>query len=113
MSKDSRLLKETLLRIDGKGYKAYKDIKGAYVFPAYQLFIDHVQGDPFALPSRARVRVDRSASGFASDTTINTSRRIALCDFLTRTFHDRCQTIARGSRGTGTGVGRPPAVLLT
>ena len=101
MVKENSLLKETLLRIDGKGYKAYNDIKGAYAFPAYQLFIDHVQGDPFALPSRVRVRVDRSASGFGSETTTNTSRRIALCDFLTRTFHDRCKTIARGNRGTG------------
>ena len=48
MSKDSRLLKDHLLRIDGKGYKAYKEIKGRYAFPGFWLFIDHVQGDPFA-----------------------------------------------------------------
>ncbi|KKL13159.1 hypothetical protein LCGC14_2528550 [marine sediment metagenome] len=41
-------LKTTLRRIDGKGYKAYKDIKGQYDFGTYTLIIDHVQGDPFA-----------------------------------------------------------------
>lgn len=101
MSKASRQLKDHLLRIDGKGYKAYKDIKGAYAFPEFLLVIDHVQGDPFASPSRIRVRLDRSASGFGADLTTGPSRRIALCDFLIRAFHASCRAIIRGSRGTG------------
>jgi len=101
MSKESRLLKNHLQRIDGKGYKAYKEIRGSYVFPDFWLSIDHVQGDPFALPSRVRVRVDRSASGFGSDTTANPSRRIALCDFLIRAFHASCRSIIHGDRGSG------------
>jgi predicted ABC-class ATPase len=36
-----------------------------------------------------------------ADTTANPSRRIALCDFLTRAFHAGCEAIARGNRGTG------------
>ena len=48
-------LRRTITRIDGKGYKAYKDIKGLYAFGLYTLIIDHVQGDPFAAPSRVRV----------------------------------------------------------
>jgi predicted ABC-class ATPase len=101
MVKKSALLKETLLRLDGKGYKAYKEIRDSYAFPGFWLSVDHVQGDPFALPSRVRVRVERSASGFGSHTTANPSRRIALCDFLVRAFHASCRAIVHGHRGTG------------
>lgn len=98
MSED---LREELRRIDGKGYKAYKDIKGEYRFTQYLLFIDHVQGDPFASPSRVRVRVERKASGFNADTTSNHSRTVAICDYLTRQFHSSCIKLSRGNRGTG------------
>ncbi|MFW5902240.1 MAG: ABC-ATPase domain-containing protein [Thermodesulfobacteriota bacterium] len=96
-------LKSSLKRIDGKGYKAYKDIKGQYGFARFQLILDHIQGDPFAAPSRARVRVARRASGFAPDVTQNASRRVAACDFLTRRFYDCCRWFSKGRRGTGKG----------
>ncbi len=40
-------LRRILRRIDGRGYKAYKDkdIAGVYHFKEYTLFVDHVQGD--------------------------------------------------------------------
>ena len=98
---DHTQLKQRLLQIDGRGYKAYKEIKGVYAFPGFWLSIDHVQGDPYAAPSRIRVRVDRRASGFKAETTVSCNRRIALCDFLTRAFHAHCQAVTRGSRGTG------------
>ncbi|HCD10468.1 MAG TPA: isopentenyl-diphosphate delta-isomerase, partial [Thermoanaerobacter sp.] len=44
-------LKKKLDKIDGKGYKAYKDLEGEYEFEKFILYIDHVQGDPFAPPS--------------------------------------------------------------
>lgn len=94
-------LKSELRRIDGKGYKAYKDIAGEYEFDHFRLCIDHVQGDPFAAPSRIRVRVPRKAAGFAEDTTANRSRAIALRDFLTRQFHARSRQFAKGRRGIG------------
>jgi len=96
-------LRAELQRINGKGYKAYKDIKGNYRFPHYQLFLDHIQGDPFATPSRARVRVDRQASGLGPEITQNRSRRIAACDFLTRRFFACCRKFSKGRRGTGKG----------
>ena len=52
-------LREILQRIDGKGYKAYKDIQGEYRFPKFLLFIDYVQGDPFASPTKIRVRMEQ------------------------------------------------------
>ena len=51
-------LRECLKRIDHKGYPAYKDTKGKYQFADYILSIDHVQGDPFAAPSKVSVLVD-------------------------------------------------------
>ena len=35
-------------RIDGRGYKAYRDIEGAWQFSDFELHIDRVQSDPFA-----------------------------------------------------------------
>jgi len=39
-------LRRLLQRIDGKGYKAYKDIEGSYDFGPFSMHVDHVQGDP-------------------------------------------------------------------
>jgi len=64
-------LKELLKQIDGNGYKAYKDIRGEYDFGRFTLFIDYVQGDPFASPSRMRVRVHEDEAGFPKDTYNN------------------------------------------
>ncbi|MCB0581096.1 MAG: isopentenyl-diphosphate delta-isomerase, partial [Phaeodactylibacter sp.] len=50
-------LRHLLRRIDGKGYKAYKDIQGQYAFDDFELHVDYVQGDPFASPSRLRLRL--------------------------------------------------------
>ena len=37
-------LKRELDRINGRGYKSYKDLEGQYKFDNYVLSIDHVQG---------------------------------------------------------------------
>ena len=57
-------LRNLLARIDRKGYPAYKDTRGAYQFPAYVLSIDHVQGDPFAAPSKLSIHVNGKQAGF-------------------------------------------------
>ena len=88
-------------RIDGRGYKAYKELAGEYQFPSYTLRIDHVQGDPFATPSRIRVRVDRKTSGLPRAFSANQSRKVALCDYLTRIFYKNCLKYSQGNRGTG------------
>ncbi|MCP4136438.1 MAG: ABC-ATPase domain-containing protein [bacterium] len=98
---DSEDLKNILLRINGKGYKAYKDIKNVYRFRDFTLFIDHVQGDPFALPSRIRVRVDANNALFPADSFNSKSREIALRDFLSREFHRAVKQFSRERRGSG------------
>ena len=94
-------LRGILQRIDGRGYKAFKDIKGEYDFGDFTLIIDHVQGDPFADPSRVRVRVPQKIARFPEDTRKSKSREIALRDFLTRRFFDAARRFTKGNRGTG------------
>ena len=95
-------LQHTLYRIEGKGYPAYKDIRGRYNFNDFALFIDHVQGDPFAAPSRIRVRLPMQIAGFPpGDTYNNRSRLIALRDYLARLFSNACQKFSDRSRGSG------------
>jgi len=94
-------LRSTLSRIDGRGYRAYKDIQGRYRFDPHTLIIDHVQGDPFAAPSRVRAIVPQSAACFPADTFSGRSRNMALRDFLARRFSDSARSIPKGRRGTG------------
>ncbi len=93
-------LERTLQRIDGRGYRAYKDIEGVYDFSRFTLFIDHVQGDPFAAPSRLRARVKHAEAEFPTDTYRNRSRKTGLADFLLRLFARECGAADR-RRGTG------------
>ena len=55
-------LRNLLQRIDHKSYPAYKDTRGSYDFGNYVLSIDHVQGDPFAAPSKVSVHVRQAGS---------------------------------------------------
>ena len=84
--KNSRDLKRELDRINGRGYKSYKDLEGQYKFDNYILSIDHVQGDPFASPSRVRVIVEDNINKFPGQLFNEKYKKIALCDFLTRLF---------------------------
>lgn len=94
-------LRKMLRRIEGRGYKAYKDITDSYDFEEYQLIVDHVQGDPFASASRIRVRVPQRVAAFPRYTYSNKSREIAFRDFLTRRFSEATRKFCRGNRGTG------------
>jgi predicted ABC-class ATPase len=93
-------LRQHLLRLDQKSYKAYKDIQGCYTFSNFTLTIDRVQGDPFAAPSQMRVRVPQAIAGFPRSLYDNRSREIALRDYLTRQC-DRVMTEFRQQRGSG------------
>ncbi|WP_416668253.1 ABC-ATPase domain-containing protein [Egbenema bharatensis] len=96
----SRSLYDLLLDLDQRSYKAYKDIQGSYQFPDFLLIIDHVQGDPFAAPSRLRVQVPQSKAGFPQELYATPSREIALRDYLNRQF-DRSANNLSGKRGSG------------
>lgn len=94
-------LREKLMALDGKGYKAYKAIEGQYRFPEFELSIDHVQGDPFATPSRISVRVDAAHSELPDSLYSTAIRRIALEDFLGRAVKAAIGKFVQGKRGSG------------
>ena len=93
-------LRQLLLQLDDRGYKAYMDIKGSYKFPDFNLVIDRVQGDPFASPSQVRVQLPHSVAGFPASLYQTPSRDIALRDYLTRQF-DHASRDLSSRRGTG------------
>jgi len=94
-------LKQILRRIDGKGYKAYKDLENSFEFPGFTLHLDHVQGDPFAAPSAIRVRVPFEGTSVPESMLQSPELILAAEDYLTRLFHRNTQKICRGIRGTG------------
>ncbi|MFZ5597418.1 MAG: ABC-ATPase domain-containing protein [Bacillota bacterium] len=89
-------LRKMLLSLDGKGYGAYKSIRGQYHAGRFQLFIDHVQADPYAPPSRLRARVMHSESGFPADLYADRAGRVALQDFVAR----RMYSLLAGTRSS-------------
>ena len=94
-------LRSLLNRIDHRGYPAYKDTKGMYQFPGYVLSIDHVQGDPFASPSKVSVRVSGKVAGFPRELYKDRHQRTALQDELTRQFGRRAEQFAFKAKGSG------------
>lgn len=98
-------LSKLLHSIDGKGYPAYKDIKGNYAFDGFTLSIDHVQGDPFAAPSRISVRIAHAQAAIPHTLwqmqNDNRSRKIAMEDFLARKTNQIIRSTIKGHRGSG------------
>ena len=94
-------LKRILARIDGRGYKAYKDIAGSYDFQGWTLYIDHVQGDPFAAPSKIRLRASQKMAGVPAALFENPVRRLALEDFIARQVEHVINRGPRSVRGSG------------
>lgn len=97
---DLRALAETLERLDGRGYRDYKQIAGEYDAGTFRLLIDHVQGDPFAEPSRLRVVVPASTARLPEWSLRSDARREATADFLNRTLLRALEQSAR-TRGSG------------
>ncbi len=94
-------LRRILSRIDGRGYKAYRDIRGAFDFGPVALHVDHVQGDPFAAPSKLRVRVAQSEARLPASLFRTPVRRTALADYLVRRVDRAIGKTSSGRRGSG------------
>lgn len=93
-------LRSVLARIDRRGYKAYAEVRGAWSDGKIVLFIDHVQGDPFATPSKVRLRIPQSVHQIPRQIWATEPRRVALTDYLLRVF---ARTARRLQRPKGTG----------
>ena len=94
-------LRSLLSRIDHRGYPAYKDTKGMYQFPGYILSIDHVQGDPFASPSKLSIHVKGKTAAFPPELYKDRHQRITLQDELTRKFGRQAEQFAFKAKGSG------------
>lgn len=94
-------LQALLRRIDHKGYPAYKDTKGRYQFSEYIVSIDHVQGDPFASPSKVSIIVPGKQAGFAASLYDTKEKRIALEDVLLRKFSTQVRRVSFTAKGSG------------
>lgn len=109
-------LRELLKKIDHKGYPAYKETRGQYQFPGYVLSIDHVQGDPFAAPSKVSVQVKGAQAGFPAYLYDKKHKRIALQDYLLRQFGKEVSSFAFQAKGSGKSglmsVSRPGQEIL-
>lgn len=91
-------LKRQLRQIDRKGYKAYKTLEGEYRFGSYLLCIDHVQGDPFATPSRVRLRYQNR---IPEEYFESRHRKTAAEDYLLRRLHRNLRSGGKERRGSG------------
>lgn len=99
--KSSTELDSLLMSINRRSYPAYKDLRGSYQFPGYQLNIDHVQGDPFAAPSKLSIQVKKAQAGFPEEYYSAPYRRIALGDYLTRQFGKAVSGYMFQAKGSG------------
>lgn len=97
-------LREALLALDGRSYGEYRRIGGrAWTVGALALTVEHVQGDPFAAPSRVRVDAPASALSLPRESTGTAVARRATADFLHRALADVLATAGR-ARDAGAGT---------
>lgn len=80
-------LQKNLRAMDHKSYSLYKGLTGEYKCGNYVLCIDKVQGDPFASPSRVRVRVPKKVHGFSDKWYDKGCKRLALEDLILRKWN--------------------------
>jgi predicted ABC-class ATPase len=94
------VLRAKLGKIDGQGYGAYKRIAGAYELHDFVLYVDHVQSDPFAAPSRLRADFPATTSQIPDDLLRTRPRRTAVADFLNRRLEHELRRVSK-PRGSG------------
>lgn len=75
-----------LKKLEKQNYRAYQTIKGQYDFDDYDLYIDYVQGDPYASPSRLRVTRAWSLTGLDWLKDKSEAYQTAARDFIARSF---------------------------
>ncbi len=114
--KSAAELQALLRQIDHKSYPAYKDTRGQYQFQQYVLSIDHVQGDPFAAPSKVSLIVPGKVAGFDKGGYGERHRRIAFQDYLLRRMAAKIREYSFKAKGSGKsgllGISQPGQEIL-
>ena len=78
-------LKQEIISLDGKGYKAYKSLQGkSFGYDPFTVRFEHVQGDSFAQPTRLSISIGVDEAGFLPSLFNNPTRKLALEDHLLR-----------------------------
>lgn len=115
--KSAAELQNLLRQIDHKSYPAYKDTKGKYQFQQYVLSIDHVQGDPFASPSKISILVPGKVAAFEKCFYESDHRRIAFQDYLLRRVAAKIKEYSFKAKGSGKsgllGISQPGQEILS
>lgn len=113
----SQDLKRLLESIDHKGYPAYKAVQGSYDFKDYILTVDHVQGDPFASPSKVSVFIPHKINAFPEGYYDRQWKKTALEDYLLRCFSQEIARFNFKAKGSGKSgliaTSRPGQEVLT
>ena len=99
--KQSADLRRLLESIDRKSYPAYKSAQGIYAFESYTLSIDHVQGDPFASPSKVSITVPHARAGYPGAYFDTPWKKTALEDYLVRQFGREIAQFNFKAKGSG------------
>ena len=99
--KQSEDLRRLLESIDRKSYPAYKSAQGAYQFGNFTLSIDHVQGDPFAAPSKVSITVAHQKAGYPVDFFDKPWKKTAFEDYLIRQFGKEIAQYNFKAKGSG------------
>ncbi|WP_028781841.1 ABC-ATPase domain-containing protein [Thalassobacillus devorans] len=94
-------LQQQLQQIDGKSYKGYKQLQGSYQFDRYRLWIDYVQGDPFAAPSKIRIQVPYTKRPIKSEWRTDKNRRVYAEDIITRDIARKLMKLNPNVKGSG------------
>lgn len=94
-------LQKQLSCIHRKSYPSYKSLKGTYDFKNYILCIDHVQGDPFASPSKVSIRIPYKFAKFPAEYFNRYDKKIALQDYLIRKFSAQIEKYNFKAKGSG------------
>ena len=108
-------LTRVLRRIDGRGYPAYKELRGAWSLPQFTLDVRRVQGDPFAAPSAVAVLLDPGRAAIDRALLATPARRIGIACLFARAFSRRARQVSRrvGSGRSGEiGMAHPGQVVL-
>ena len=97
----SATLAADLLRIDGRPYGHYRDLRGRrYPLGSGALTFEHVQGDPFAAPSRLRIDLPAALLRLPAWARNGSDARRAAADFLQRALRP---ALAGAAGGVGSG----------
>lgn len=92
-------LYQRLCNLDGKSYGAYKSLRGSHRLPDVDatLIIDRVQSDPFAPPSKVRIRIPLDALDFRGSSLSNPGHfATAELDLLNRRLAGAFKNFGRG-----------------